>query len=289
LSFGSETGRTRSGTKGFSRGEKKQKKKKQDYHTHKGAYHEAERPDPEQVRARTILALDKLGHQVLSTEPGGYDLEHWTKNLNSLLDDFEEKIGGESITDEFRARRREAMAYLSQRSGAGEADGEVKKLLAEQDEARKALEEAERESASRLTSLRDQRDACTKELKAKREELAEIAESRQSRQFFSRILRSGPSTKEAEAKVKELEVKLRELEDAIERSRKARATAESGEAGQAQSRLDAARARLFELQSSRRDEIQLSKEREMAAQTISSIIASMKFQDGDANTPEAGA
>jgi DNA repair exonuclease SbcCD ATPase subunit len=289
LSFGSETGRTRSGTKGFSRGGKKQKKKKQDYHTHKGAYHAAERPDPEEVRARTILALDKLGHQVLSTEPGGYDLAHGTKNLNSLLDDFEEKIGGESITDEFRARRQEAIGYLSQRSRAGEADGEVARLLAEEDAARKTLEEADRAHASKLSSLREQRDACAKELKAKREELVEIEESRQSRQFFSRLMRSGPSTKEAEAQVKALEAKLRGLEDEIERSRKARATAESGEAGEAQSRLEAARSKLLELQSSRRDEIQLSKERETATQTISSIITSMRFHNGEANNPEEGA
>ena len=288
MSFGSETGRTRSGTKGFSRGGKKQKKKKQDYHTHKGAYRTAERQDPEQVRERTILALDRLGHQVLSTEPGGYDLEHWTRNFNSLLDDFEEKVGGENITDEFRARRQEAMGYLSQRAAAGGADGEVARLLAEEEAARKSLDEADKANASKLSSLREQRDACAKELKAKREELAEIAESRQSRQFFSRILRTGPSTKEAEAQVKELEAKLRGLEEEIERSRKARVTVQSGEAAEAQSRLDAARAKLLELQSTRRDEIQLSKEREVAAQTISSIIASMKFESR-ASAQEEGA
>ena len=76
MSFGSETGRTRSGTKGSSSKEKKQKKKKkQEFHSHRRAhFQESERHDPEEVRARTIIALDKLGHQVLSTEPGGYDL-----------------------------------------------------------------------------------------------------------------------------------------------------------------------------------------------------------------------
>lgn len=279
MSFGSETGRTRSGTKGFSRGAKKQKKKKQEYHTHKGAYREAEQLDPEQVRQRTILALDKLGHQVLSTEPGGYDLEHWTKNFNSLLDDFEDKVGEDNVTDEFRMRRQEAVAYLSQRAGPSAPDSEVAKLLAEEEEARRSLEEAEKANALKLNSLREQRDACAKELKAKRQELLEITEARQSRQFFSRLMRAGPSPRDAESKVKELEVKLGELEDEIERSRKARA-AESGGAIEAQRRLDAARAKLLELQSSRRDEVQLSKEREMATQTISSIIASMKLEGG---------
>ena len=79
LSFGSETGRTRSGTKGISgKSNKKTKRKKQEYHIHRRAYaQESERLKPAEVRARTILALDRLGHQVLSTEPGGYDLEDW--------------------------------------------------------------------------------------------------------------------------------------------------------------------------------------------------------------------
>jgi hypothetical protein len=286
LSFGSETGRARSGTKGFSRGEKKQKKKKQDYHTHRGPYREEERPDPERVRQRTILALDKLGHQVLSTEPGGYDLEHWTRNFNSLLDDFEERIGEENMTAEFRVRRQEALGYLSSGSGAAAADEELAKLRAEEEAARRSLEDAERANATRLSSLREQRDACAKELKAKREELAEISEARESRKLFSRLVRSGPSTKEAEARVKELESRLRELEDEIERSRKARATTESGEAGEAQGRLEAARAKLLEYQSSRRDRVQLTKEREVATQTISSIIASMKLQYGHAENQE---
>lgn len=65
MSFGGGTGRTRSGTKGFSSKEKKQKRKKQDYHIHKRAhFQETERPDPEEVRKRTILALERLGHQV---------------------------------------------------------------------------------------------------------------------------------------------------------------------------------------------------------------------------------
>ena len=83
MSFGGGgTGRTRSGSKGFSSKEKKEKRKKQEYHIHKRAhFQETERPDAEEVRKRTILALEKLGHQVLSTEPGrvrprGLDEKH---------------------------------------------------------------------------------------------------------------------------------------------------------------------------------------------------------------------
>lgn len=286
MSFGSETGRTRSGTKGFSNKTKKQKKKKQEYHTHKRALLQETTPqDPEQVRARTLLALDKLGHQVLSTEPGGYDLERWTKNLNSLLDDFEEKIGEGNISGEFRARRREALSFLVPPARGAEIDAEVERLVKDEAAARAVMEEAETKTAARLASLREERDKATKDLKSKREKLAEIQEARQSRQFFSRLFKSAPSTEEAEASVRQLEARLREIEEEIDRSRKARAAGEDDHGKddpayqEAQRRLEAARASLLRMQSAIRDRSQLTRERETATQTIAAVISSMKLQE----------
>jgi hypothetical protein len=284
MSFGSDTGRARSGSKGFSNKEKKQKRKKQEYHIHKRAhFQETERPDPEEVRTRTILALDRLGHQVLSSEPGGYDLEDWTRSLNSLLDDFQEKVGGELLGEEFRARRQQAL-NLAAPSSARDVDSEIEKLTQEEAAASEALEEAEKQASVRLVSLREQRDACAKELKAEKERLAEVREARQSRQFFSRILRTGPSTAEAEASVTRLEVKLKGLEDEIERSRKARSAARGGASGQgdpayseARERLEAARNKILELQSSRQSLLQLASEREAATKALSEMISSLKL------------
>jgi hypothetical protein len=285
LSFGSGTGRTRSGTKGFSNKEKKEKRKKQEFHIHKRArFEESEGLDPEKVRARTILALDRLGHQVLSTEPGGYDLEDWMRSLNSLLDDFEEKVGAERVTDEFRARRQEAMGHLVPSSSARDIDSEIEKLIQDQEAARAAVEEAERTATVRLASLREERDACGRELKVEKEKLAEIREARQSRQFFSRILRAGPSTEEAEASVEKLESKLKGLEEEIERSRKARSAARGGAIGEgdsayleARQKLEVARNKLLDLQASKQNLLQLAQEREIATQTISGMISSMKL------------
>jgi hypothetical protein len=296
LSFGSETGRTRSGTKGFSNKEKKQKKKKQDFHTHRRAYsQEGGPPNPEEVRARTVLALDRLGHQILSTEPGGYDLEDWTRNLNSLLDDFQEKVGDEHITDEFRARRQEALSYLSPASVSADIDAEIAKVTQEEEAAKGVLEQAQKKAAGRLASLREERDACAKELKAQKENLAELREAKQSRQFFSRILRSGPSTEQAEKAVEDLESKLRGLEEEIERSRKVRSMA-SGAPGEgdaahldALAKLEAAQNKLAELLSARQNKLQLTREREIATQALSGIITSMKLgqatSDGGAQVP----
>ena len=186
MSFGSESGRTRSGTKGFSNKEKKQKRKKQEFHSHKRAYLQGgERADPEEVRARTVLALDRLGHQVLSTEPGGYDLEDWSRNFNALLDDFEEKVGPASITDEFRARRQEAVGYLVPSATADDIDSEIERLTEEERDARALLDEVEKQAADEAGSLREERDACGRDAEGERERLSELTEARQSRQFFS--------------------------------------------------------------------------------------------------------
>lgn len=284
MSFGSGSGRTRSGTKGFSSKERKQKRKKQEYHIHKRAhFQEAERPDPEEVRKRTIMALDRLGHQVLSSEPGGYDMEDWMKSLNALLEDFEEKVGDGVVGDEFRVRSQQALDRLVLSSSATEIDQEIEKTTEEQAAANEAVDEAMRKASARLASLREDRDACVKELKTERDRLAEIREARQSRQFFSRILRAGPSTEQAEASVAQLESKLKRIEDEIERMKKAR-SAGGGASGQgdpayleAQQRLEVARSKLLDLQSSRQSLHQLAVEREAATQTLSRMISALEL------------
>ena len=296
MSYSSGTGRTRSGTKGFSSKEKKQKRKKQDYHIHKRAhFQETERPDPEEVRKRTILALDRLGHQVLSSEPGGYDLEDWMRSLNSLLDDFQEKVGDGIVADEFRARSQQALSRLVPSSSAREIDQEIEKITEEQEAASAAVDEAKRRASARLASLREERDAWVKELKTEKDKLAEIREAKQSRQFFSRILRAGPSTEQAEASVAELESKLKKREDEIERLRKARSAAGGGTSGEgdpayieAQKRFEAARSKLLDLQSSRQNLLQLAQEREAATQTLSEMISALKLggsASSDADAP----
>jgi hypothetical protein len=292
LNYGSETGRTRSGTKGFSGKEKKkQKRKKQEFHTHRRAhFQESEHLNPEEVTARTIFALDRLGHQVLSTEPGGYDLEDWMRNLNSLLDDFQEKVGADLITDEFRERRHAALLSLAQPSSSPDVDSETEKLIQEEAAAKAVLAELGRKAAAKLASLREERDACGKELKLEKEKLSELREAKQSRQFFARLMGSGPSTEPAEARVAELEAELSRLEDEIDRNRKARSvlvesTSVEGDSAnlEAQLKLEAIQNRLGELQSAKQSSLQLSHEREIATKTISGMISSMSLRPPASN------
>jgi hypothetical protein len=280
MSFGSQTGRTRSGTKGFSSKEKKLKRKKQEYHIHRrGHSQEAEQPNPADVRARTLIVLDRLGHQVLSTEPGGYDLEDWMKSLGSLLDDFQEKLGADLVGDEFQARWQEAVLSLTTPVAAGDIDSEIEKVIKEEAGAREAIAELERKAAATLASLREERDSTANELKLEKKKLAELKEAKQSRKFFSRIIKAGPSTDEAEMRVAELAHKHSTLEEDIERLRKARSAPTEGDPAyvEAQRRLEDARSKLADLQSARQGNIQLAQEREMATKKIAEMISSMKL------------
>jgi chromosome segregation ATPase len=289
LSFGSQTGRTRSGAKGFSSKEKKQKRKKQEFHTHRlGHLQQSGTMDLEAVRTRTVLALDRLGHQVLSSEPGGYDLDHWKRSFDSLLDDFVEKIGEARTTEEFHAKRREAEGYLTLPSGPTEFDSEIARLLKVEDEAKASLEEAKRKAAARLVSLKNEREACVRDLKAKKEKVEELKAADQSRGFFTRrVLKTGTSIAKAEAEVKEVESKISALGEEIERSRKVRATS-AGSPGdgeseyvEAERKLNDARAELANVESAKQVAMQLAQERERATQAVAQAISAMKF-DGAA-------
>ena len=271
--------------KGSSSREKKQKRKKQEFHSHRRPHlDESGDIDLEQVRARTLLALDRLGHQVLSAEPGGYDLDDWTRNFNSLLDDFQDKVGEERLTEEFRARRLEAAGHIVPMDSSAELDSEIEKLVQEVVVLQGMLEEARKRAAARLASLRSERDTCAKDLKELRRKLAETKEANESRSLFSRVLRKGPSTEQLEANVAQLESRLAMLESDIDRLRKTRAVTEAeagtdlSELAETERRLESSNDKLLELQSTKRNRSQLTKEREVATQIVSAAISSMRFE-----------
>lgn len=280
LSFGSQTGRTRSDSKGFSSKEKKTRRKKQEFHNHRRLHgQEAARPDPEEVRARTMLALDRLGHQVISTEPGGYDLQDWVRSLDSLLDDFQDKIGTEHVTEELRARRKEAVEHLVGLSRSRTADPEIERLLREEMEARSALDDAERRATARLSSLRNDQEARERDLKAERQRLAAVKGARESRGLFSRLLRSGPSTEEVETSVAEIEADLRRIEEEVGKARKAKGSTQEADSEvlEARRRLLSISEELMSRQEAAQTSLQLAQEREQATQAISGVISSMRL------------
>jgi len=286
MSFGSETGRGRSGSKGFSSKEKKLRRKKQEFHTHKKSHlREEEQVDPERVRERTIIALDRLGHQVLSTEPGGYDLHAWLRSLNALLDDFQERLGADRLSQEFLATRQRVAQSLGPFTVPEDINKEIEALNKEAAAARASLDELERKAGAKLFSLREEREETAKSLKAKKERLAAAAEARRARSLFSRMLNTGPSTAEAERAVAEADSKLKRLEEDIETWLKTRSVAGGRSLGEFEAarlellkRLEEIQKRLEELRAAEETKLQLAREREEATKALGDVIRAMAFK-----------
>jgi uncharacterized coiled-coil protein SlyX len=275
LSFGSAAGRTRLGSKGSSSKAKKLKRKKDEFHSHKKLHIPETGPlDLEQVKARTVLALDRLGHQVLSSEPGGYALESWMKNFNSLLDDFQEKIGPGRLPTEFDGRRREITALLLTPPDSSGIDSEIENLLQEQDGAGKVIEEEAAKTTARLRSLRGERDGCEKDIKEEKRKLAEMNEAKQSRRFFSRLRRAGPSTETSEERIKKLESRLSKIVGEIDELQRARAA--DSPVALAREKVESIQKKLDELRLSKQAKSQFSREREVAAKTMSEVVSQIQ-------------
>ncbi len=295
MNYGSEAGRTRFGS-GSSNKAKKLKRKKDEFHSHKKLHlQETEPLDLEQVKARTILALDRLGHQVLSPEPGGYDLQSWMRNLNSLLDDFQEKIGPGRLPPELDERRREINASLLASPDSSAIDSEMETLLREQENARRAIEEESEKAAAKLRSLQGEHDLRERDLMAEKKKLAEMNEANQSRQFFSRFLRPGPSTAKTDARIKELESDLSRIEDEIKTVQRARAAGAGGSTesnktvAEAKQKIESSQKRLDELRLSKQALIQLAQEREVAAMSLSEVVSKVQVVPGETEPQPAEA
>jgi hypothetical protein len=283
LNYGSEAGRTRIGSKSSSNKTKKLKRKKDEFHSHKKLhFQEIEPLGLEQVKERTILTLDRLGHQVLSSEPGGYGLQSWMKNFNSLLDDFQEKIGPTRMPSEFDGRRREINAILNAQPDSSDVESEIEKLLGEQEDAKKMMEEEAAKRTVRLRSLREQRDGYEKDLKEEKRRLAELNQANQSRQFFSRLLKAGPSTAPTEEKIKELETSLSKTADEIDTLQNSQVSG-SAVAG-AKEKAESTQTKIEELRLSKQAKIQLTRERELAAQTMSEIVSKVQVAPSGTET-----
>ncbi len=59
--------------------------KKHPYHRHRARIQGSPELDFSQLRDRTINALNNLGRQRFSDEPGGYSLERWARGFGAIL------------------------------------------------------------------------------------------------------------------------------------------------------------------------------------------------------------
>ncbi len=281
MSFSSAPRGARSGEKGTR--SKKVKKQKRDFRTNKKRPAKEEQVDLAAVKTRTLEGLTHLGAQKFTAGPGNYDLKHWLKSLNLLLDDFEAKMKGGKLPAEYEGKRKEISARFSAGVDTSQIQSEAEAIRKEEIEIRSTFDREKERIVARLNELRVEKEARAKDIDVEKAALEEIKAKRKSASFFSKLAgRSGPPTEPVEQKIREIEKSVASLEEEGTNLNKVRASIEreggtpSGLYEQQWMRLDAIAVRLKELEAEVQEKSQLSKEREAATASLAEIISKLE-------------
>jgi len=246
---------------------------------HKIRYSEPTKLDDEQLKSRTITALDRLGHQRFTLEPGGYSLENWIKGVNLLLDDFEEKVGVDKLSPEYVERRRELSDCLCTPINVSEIDTDIDSARSEEDETLRKLDGTKIQFASRINELQDELARRSAELEAKKKELpSNETARRQSESLFRRIFsRNSAPANDAFEEVKELESEITTLSNEMHEQQRALKSIErhpwESPCVEEWKKLQVLQAKLERLESEKSEKLQLAKEREELTTSIANAIA----------------
>ena len=253
--------------------------KKQDIHHRKVRFSEATPIDNDQLRTRTIFALNKLGHQKFSSEPGGYSLENWIRGLNLLLDDFEEKIGAAKLPPDYANRRRELTNWLSKPVDLSSIDKGISELRQSEEEILRKLDEARTQNSSRIDELRAEMARRSAELEEEKRRVSSIATEQRSDSIFKRLFggNSKPPVDASENRVEEMESRLRVLANEILEEQKSLKSIEEHSSlsplAEEWGRLESLQARRRELENERLEKVQLVREREELTASIAETIS----------------
>jgi hypothetical protein len=252
--------------------------KNQAFHQRKIRIQEIPKLDFDQLKARTINALNKLGQQKFSTEPGGYALDNWIKGLNVLLDEFEEKAGAGKLSPEYLASRHELNDRLSKPVPVSSVDENLSQIRANISEIESKIEAERVLMVSRISELKSAKARCSGELERERRRVADSAPVESPDSLFNRLLgRNKILPKDPESRVQELESKLATLSNEVLEQQKQlnMIVLRSPESRFAEewNRLESMQARLEELERERSDRIQLVKERAEATGSIAEAIS----------------
>jgi hypothetical protein len=277
------------GSKGSS--QRKDRKRKQEFHKHKVKLTEEDHLDFEQLKARVTVALDKLGHQVFSVEPGGYTFHNWMTSFNLLLDDFEEKTDPKNLPKDYFDARSKLTADLLQPADTADIDWEIENIGSEIDSVKSHMSELSRQANEKLEKLREtgsKIDRLKKEQMDSERNLGEASEDldmAKKKQSFLGKLFSGSKNSSvdlAKKRVDSLKSKKAEIEQNIQELETS--SEESGE--QLENELAVLKEKLKTLQENqaewnlKRDEkSQLSEKRIETTAALSHVISSLKLEE----------
>lgn len=254
--------------------------KGQSYHRRKIRIQETPEMDFAQLKARTINALDKLGGQRFSAEPGGYALENWARGVNVLLDEFEDKAGGERLSPEYHARRRELDDLLSNPHPVASIDKEMSELAASISSSEGRVETERSLIVSKISDLKSEQTRLSAELKLEQGRALEAGPAENTNSFFRRLLGGKKAPARAnEEKVRELESKLDALPDKVRDQQKQLKLIDlrsiDSRLAEEWSQLDAMQSRLKELEKERLEKTQLVKERSELMGSMAEAISKL--------------
>jgi len=250
--------------------------KHQSFHQRKIRIQETPTLDFDQLKARTVNALNNLGQQKFSTEPGGYALENWTKGVNVLLDGFEESAGAARLSPEYLASRHELNELLSRPVLFASIDEEMSELKANISGIESKIGAERALIVSRISELKASQARYSGELELERKREADAAEQSPD-SFFNRLLGRSKTPKSPESKIEELESKLAPLPNEVLEQQKQLKMIDLRSPGsrfaEEWNKLDSMQTRLKDLEKEKLDRIQLVKERAEVAGSIADAIS----------------
>lgn len=266
--------------------EKKTKKAKNEFRGKRRVSPASSQEVPkEEVRRRTLEALEHLGHQRFTKEDGGYDLHRWLKGLKTLLDDFEEKVGISSLSEDYIAKRKAVEEEFSKGHDTSQIEAQIEEVRKEETEIRAKLKEESDRIASRLSAIGGEKTNKAQELEQERKKLQSLEQERRSISFFSRLVgKSGPSLEPQQKRVRDLEDGLKMLEEetanlqTVRKSLEGTGVVQGGIYEDLWKRLESLEKKTVELSEARETRVQLIEERAKATQELKNVISGLEFE-----------
>ncbi|MHB1867650.1 MAG: hypothetical protein ACYCPP_01740 [Nitrososphaerales archaeon] len=297
MSFAGGSGRSFAGKSS----QKKDRKKKQEFHKHKVKFTEEEHIDFKQLKDHVALALDKLGHQVFSLEPGGYSFHNWMMSFNLLLDDFEEKVGPSNLPKDYYDARLKITADLLQPAETADIDWEIQNLETEIDSVKVHMSELTKQASEKRERLRERAskiDRLKREQMNSEEELGQATKSldktKKKQSLFSRLFSTSKnsSVDSAKKRVDSLKSKKEQIDENLQELEVGSKDLGKGfeyEIAILKEKLESMQQSEAEFIAKKEEKSQLSERRAHATADLSQIISSLKLGEPaiEEKTPES--
>ena len=279
------------GRKGSSSAQRKDKKKKQEFHKHKIRFVEEETLNFDELKSKVSIAIEKLGNQVFSNEPGGYSFDNWLTSYNLLLDDFEERASQRNLPKEYYDARQRLTAKLLEPIDVSDIDTDIKKCEQEIDSVKLRISESLKESQNRLdqqkrenTKIEELKRVQTQSIKELEDAQDELEATRSKQSLFSKLFsRSSSSIDTLRSKVDSLTEKNGEITRDIQRLQEDRDVENSSgnDLNDLREKLISLHQDVGELQGRKLEREQLGEKRKQITVELSNVISSIQFNSNN--------